>query len=137
MWIMKVVRVQIWSSFIRWVYNVWVEFIDFFKNVEMFDIVIMVFGYILMYLIFVLFFFLMCCMGFNFWFVISVIFLFVFLFFFGLFVIIKFGVLIFMVFLFEGFLFFVVIIGFEKNIVLIRVVFLYVIEYCRFVKGGK
>ncbi|KAK6849722.1 3-hydroxy-3-methylglutaryl-coenzyme a reductase protein [Apiospora arundinis] len=112
MWIMKVARGNSARSLTRWVHNAWTEFLDLLKNAETLDIIIMVLGYISMHLTFRSF---------------SSLFAFLF----GLNVTWKLGVPVSVVLLSEGLPFLVVIVGFEKNIVLTRAVLSHALEHRR------
>ena len=136
MWIMKAVRVQGNPSIARWLHNAWIEFIDLLKSAETLDIMIMLLGYISMHLTFVSLFVSMRRMGSKFWLATSVLFSSIFAFLFGLIVTTKLGVPISMVLLSEGLPFLVVIIGFEKNIVLTRAVLSHAVEHRR-AQAGK
>lgn len=92
------------------------------KNAESMDIIIMVLGYLSMHLTFVSLFLSMRRLGSNFWLAATVLFSSVFAFLFGLTVTLKLGVPINMILLSEGLPFLVIIIGFEKPIVLTRAV---------------
>ncbi|KAK8034883.1 hydroxymethylglutaryl-coenzyme A reductase [Apiospora rasikravindrae] len=129
MWIMKVARGNSARSLTRWVHNAWTEFLDLLKNAETLDIVIMVLGYISMHLTFVSLFLSMRKMGSNVWLATSVLFSSLFAFLFGLNVTWKLGVPVSVVLLSEGLPFLVVIVGFEKNIVLTRAVLSHALEH--------
>lgn len=123
LWIMKAAKVDETQSGLRhWAANAWTEFIDLLKNAETLDIIIMVLGYISMHLTFVSLFVSMRRMGSNFWLFATTLFSSVFAFLFGLIVTTKMGVPMNMVLLSEGLPFLVVIIGFEKAIVLTKAV---------------
>ncbi|KAK8100164.1 3-hydroxy-3-methylglutaryl-coenzyme a reductase protein [Apiospora kogelbergensis] len=131
MWIMKVARGNTARSLTRWVHNAWTEFLDLLKNAETLDIIIMVLGYISMHLTFVSLFLSMRKMGSNVWLATSVLFSSLFAFLFGLNVTWKLGVPVSVVLLSEGLPFLVVIVGFEKNIVLTRAVLSHALEHRR------
>jgi hydroxymethylglutaryl-CoA reductase (NADPH) len=124
MWIMKAAKApgSRRGSVRRWASNAWTEFVDLLKNAETLDIVIMVLGYLSMHLTFVSLFLSMRRMGSNFWLAATVFSSSIFAFLFGLIVTTKMGVTINMVLLSEGLPFLVVIIGFEKSIVLTKAV---------------
>lgn len=123
-WIMKAVKntTNKAGGFISWSRDAWIAFLDLIKNAETLDIIIMVLGYLSMHLTFVSLFLSMRRLGSNFWLATTVLFSSVFAFLFGLTVTMKMGVPINIVLLSEGLPFLVVIIGFEKPIVLTKAV---------------
>ncbi|KAI3340642.1 hydroxymethylglutaryl-coenzyme A reductase [Ustulina deusta] len=137
MWIMKVARGHSGNSIVRWVQNVYSEFLDLLKNADTLDIVIMVLGYLSMHLTFISLFLSMKKLGSNSWLAISVLFSSTFAFLFGLNVTTKLGVPVSFVLLSEGLPFLVVTIGFEKNIVLTSAVLSHALEYRKPEQTGK
>ena len=122
-WIMKAVKAQgTRSSLSGWASNVWTEFVDLLKNAKTLDIIIMVLGYISMHLTFVSLFVSMRRLRSNFWLFATTLFSSVLAFLFGLIVTTKMGVSLNMILLSEGLPFLVVMIGFEKAIVLTKAV---------------
>lgn len=128
MWIMKVARGYTQSNLRRWAENGVTEFVDLIKNAETLDIVIMVLGYLAMHLTFVSLYMSMKKMGSRMWLFTSVLLSSVFAFLFGLNVTTKLGVPVNVILLSEGLPFLVVIIGFEKNIVLTKAVLSHALE---------
>ncbi|KAI9659018.1 MAG: 3-hydroxy-3-methylglutaryl-coenzyme A (HMG-CoA) reductase isozyme [Bathelium mastoideum] len=106
----------------NWALNAWTSFLDLLKNAETLDIIIMVLGYLSMHLTFVSLFLSMRSLGSNFWLATTVLIHSFFALFFALMVTITLGVPINMVLLSEGLPFLVVTIGFEKPIILTKVV---------------
>ncbi|KAH8817262.1 3-hydroxy-3-methylglutaryl-CoA reductase [Xylogone sp. PMI_703] len=129
MWIMRSVRAQTRTSLVKWAQNAWVEFLELVRNAETTDIITMIVGYISMHLTFVSLFLSMRRMGSNFWLAGSVMLSSFFAFLFGLLATSTFGVPLTMVLLSEGLPFLVVIVGFEKNIVLTRAVLSHAVEH--------
>ncbi|KAI9845559.1 MAG: 3-hydroxy-3-methylglutaryl-coenzyme A (HMG-CoA) reductase isozyme [Sclerophora amabilis] len=124
-WIMKAAKVQNKNSrgtFRRWISSAWTDFLHVLKNAESLDIIIMVLGYLSMHLTFISLFRSMRRMGSKYWLASTVLLSSVFAFLFGLTVTVKMGVPLNMVLLSEGLPFLVVIIGFEKPIILTKAV---------------
>ncbi|KAF2662034.1 hypothetical protein K491DRAFT_337974 [Lophiostoma macrostomum CBS 122681] len=122
-WIMKAAKSGNAPTGIRnWVRESWTSFVDLLKNADTGDIVIMAMGYLAMHLTFVSLFLAMRRLGSNFWLFATVLFQSAFAFLFALLVTVYLGVPINMVLLSEGLPFLVVIIGFEKPIVLTKAV---------------
>ncbi|GAB7363266.1 hypothetical protein MBLNU230_g3548t1 [Neophaeotheca triangularis] len=110
------------NGVVDWFHNSWTAFTDLLKNAETLDIVIMVLGYLSMYLTFISLFLSMRRMGSNFWLGTMVLFSSAFAFLFGLVVTLQLGVPVNVVLLSEGLPFLVVTVGFEKPIVLTQAV---------------
>ncbi|KAF7450610.1 3-hydroxy-3-methylglutaryl coenzyme A reductase [Pyrenophora tritici-repentis] len=106
----------------NWVVESWTSFVDLLKNADTGDIVIMALGYIAMHLTFVSLFLAMRRLGSNFWLATAVLLQSAFAFLFGLAITTYLGVPINVILLSEGLPFLVVIIGFEKPIVLTKAV---------------
>jgi len=106
----------------NWFIGSWTSFVDLLKNADTGDIVIMALGYLAMHLTFVSLFLAMRRLGSNFWLAAAVLLQSAFAFLFGLAVTTYVGVPINMILLSEGLPFLVVIIGFEKPIVLTKAV---------------
>ncbi|KAI9757788.1 MAG: 3-hydroxy-3-methylglutaryl-coenzyme A (HMG-CoA) reductase isozyme [Chaenotheca gracillima] len=124
-WIMKAAKVHNRVSrgtFRRWVSSAWADFLHVLKNAESLDIAIMVLGYLSMHLTFISLFRSMRRMGSKYWLASTVLLSSVFSFLFGLTVTTKLGVPLNMVLLSEGLPFLVVIVGFEKPIILTKAV---------------
>ncbi|ORX97809.1 3-hydroxy-3-methylglutaryl-coenzyme A reductase [Clohesyomyces aquaticus] len=122
-WIMKAAKSGNTSSGVRsWAKDSWTSFLDLLKNAETGDVVIMAMGYLAMHLTFVSLFLAMRRLGSNFWLAATVLFQSAFAFLFALLVTLYLDVPINMVLLSEGLPFLVVIIGFEKPIVLTKAV---------------
>ncbi|KAL5396187.1 hypothetical protein PMIN02_003442 [Paraphaeosphaeria minitans] len=122
-WIMKAAKSGHAPGGIRnWAHDSWTSFVDLLKNADTGDIVIMAMGYLAMHLTFVSLFLAMRRLGSNFWLATAVLLQSAFAFLFGLAVTTYFGIPINMVLLSEGLPFLVVIIGFEKPIVLTKAV---------------
>ncbi|KAH7120913.1 3-hydroxy-3-methylglutaryl-coenzyme A reductase [Dendryphion nanum] len=122
-WIMKAAKSGNAPSGVRnWAQESWTSFVDLLKNADTGDIVIMAMGYFAMHLTFVSLFLAMRRLGSNFWLAATVLFQSAFAFVFALLVTVYLGVPINMVLLSEGLPFLVVIIGFEKPIVLTKAV---------------
>ncbi|KAF2265469.1 3-hydroxy-3-methylglutaryl-coenzyme A reductase [Lojkania enalia] len=122
-WIMKAARGGGSPGGIRnWARESWTSFVDLLKNADTGDIIIMAMGYLAMHLTFVSLFLAMRRLGSNFWLAATVLFQSAFAFLFALAVTVYLGVPINMVLLSEGLPFLVVIIGFEKPIVLTKAV---------------
>ncbi|KAJ4299901.1 3-hydroxy-3-methylglutaryl-coenzyme A (HMG-CoA) reductase isozyme [Kalmusia sp. IMI 367209] len=122
-WIMKAVKSGNTPGGIRnWARESWISFVDLLKNADTGDIIIMAMGYLAMHLTFVSLFLAMRRLGSNFWLATAVLLQSAFAFLFALAVTTYFGIPINMVLLSEGLPFLVVIIGFEKPIVLTKAV---------------
>ncbi|KAH6862361.1 3-hydroxy-3-methylglutaryl-coenzyme A reductase [Alternaria sp. MG1] len=106
----------------NWIIESWTSFVDLLKNADTGDIVIMALGYLAMHLTFVSLFLAMRRLGSNFWLATAVLLQSAFAFLFGLAVTTYLGVPINLILLSEGLPFLVVIIGFEKPIVLTKAV---------------
>ncbi|KAI8932364.1 hypothetical protein NX059_010554 [Plenodomus lindquistii] len=106
----------------NWFTDSWTSFVDLLKNADTGDIAIMALGYLAMHLTFVSLFLAMRRLGSNFWLATAVLLESAFAFLFGLAVTTYVGVPINMILLSEGLPFLVVIIGFEKPIVLTKAV---------------
>ncbi|RMZ68503.1 3-hydroxy-3-methylglutaryl-coenzyme A reductase [Pyrenophora seminiperda CCB06] len=106
----------------NWAVESWTSFVDLLKNADTGDIVIMALGYLAMHLTFVSLFLAMRRLGSNFWLATAVLLQSAFAFLFGLAVTTYLGVPINVILLSEGLPFLVVIIGFEKPIVLTKAV---------------
>jgi hydroxymethylglutaryl-CoA reductase (NADPH) len=106
----------------NWIQDSWTSFTDLLKNADTGDIVIMVLGYLAMHLTFVSLFLAMRRLGSNFWLATAVLLQSAFAFLFALAITLYLGVPINMILLSEGLPFLVVIIGFEKPIVLTKAV---------------
>lgn len=106
----------------NWIMESWTSFVDLLKNADTGDIVIMALGYLAMHLTFVSLFLAMRRLGSNFWLATAVLLESAFAFLFGLAVTTYLGVPINLILLSEGLPFLVVIIGFEKAIVLTKAV---------------
>ncbi|KAK6344740.1 3-hydroxy-3-methylglutaryl-coenzyme A (HMG-CoA) reductase isozyme [Orbilia javanica] len=107
---------------VGWLKNSWESFIDLLKNAESLDIAIMAFGYLSMHSTFVSLFLSMRRLGSNFWLATTVLFSSGFAFFFACFTTHRLGVPINLILLSEGLPFLVVIVGFEKPIILTKAV---------------
>ncbi|EUC45411.1 hypothetical protein COCMIDRAFT_95702 [Bipolaris oryzae ATCC 44560] len=110
------------SGMRNWIVDSWTSFLDLLKNADTGDIVIMAMGYLAMHLTFVSLFLAMRRLGSNFWLATAVLLQSAFAFLFALAVTTYFGVSINLILLSEGLPFLVVIIGFEKPIVLTKAV---------------
>lgn len=121
-WIMKAVRGPARLSLAKWTENSWVEFRTLFKHAQTLDVVIMVLSYGATLVTFASLFVSLRRMGSNFWVAAGVLFSSAFSFLFGLFVTAKLGVPITLLLLTEGMPFLVVIVSFEKYILLTRAV---------------
>jgi hydroxymethylglutaryl-CoA reductase (NADPH) len=106
----------------NWIQDSWTSFTDLLKNADTGDIIIMVLGYLAMHLTFVSLFLAMRRLGSNFWLATAVLLQSAFAFLFALAITLYLGVPINMILLSEGLPFLVVIIGFEKPIVLTKAV---------------
>ncbi|KAF2010617.1 3-hydroxy-3-methylglutaryl-coenzyme A reductase [Aaosphaeria arxii CBS 175.79] len=137
-WIMKAAKSATPSSGVRnWIRESWTSFLDLLKNADTGDIIIMALGYLAMHLTFVSLFLAMRRLGSNFWLAATVLFQSAFAFLFALLVTIYLGVPITMVLLSEGLPFLVVIIGFEKPIVLTKAVLSASLDARRRAEGGR
>ncbi|KAL6706956.1 3-hydroxy-3-methylglutaryl-coenzyme A (HMG-CoA) reductase isozyme [Coniothyrium glycines] len=122
-WMMRASKNVNSSGGVRsWFSDSWTSFVDLLKNADTGDIVIMALGYLAMHLTFVSLFLAMRRLGSNFWLAAAVLLQSAFAFLFGLAVTTYMGVPINMILLSEGLPFLVVIIGFEKPIVLTKAV---------------
>ncbi|PVH98816.1 3-hydroxy-3-methylglutaryl-coenzyme A reductase [Periconia macrospinosa] len=122
-WIMKAAKSATRPTGIdSWARESWTSFVDLLKNADTGDIIIMSMGYLAMHLTFVSLFLAMRRLGSNFWLATGVLLQSAFAFLFALAVTVYFDVPINMVLLSEGLPFLVVIIGFEKPIVLTKAV---------------
>ena len=119
-WAMKVSASRDRSSLTTLGKIAWADFLDLIRHAQPLDIAIMVLGYIAMHVTLVSLFQSMRRMGSQFWLAVNVLFSSLFAFLFGLFVTHMFGVHISLIVVAEGLPFLVVIVGFEKNIVLTR-----------------
>ncbi|KAF1937449.1 hypothetical protein EJ02DRAFT_437851 [Clathrospora elynae] len=106
----------------NWIVESWTSFVDLLKNADTGDIIIMALGYLAMHLTFVSLFLAMRRLGSNFWLAAAVLLQSAFAFLFGLAITTYLGVPINLILLSEGLPFLVVIIGFEKPIVLTKAV---------------
>jgi hydroxymethylglutaryl-CoA reductase (NADPH) len=106
----------------NWLRESWTSFVDLLKNADTGDIIIMALGYLAMHLTFVSLFLAMRRLGSNFWLATAVLLQSAFAFLFALAITLYLGVPINMILLSEGLPFLVVIIGFEKPIVLTKAV---------------
>lgn len=106
----------------NWFSESWTSFVDLLKNADTGDIVIMALGYLAMHLTFVSLFLAMRRLGSNFWLATAVLLQSAFAFLFGLAITTYLGVPMNLILLSEGLPFLVVIIGFEKPIVLTKAV---------------
>ncbi|KAJ4364178.1 3-hydroxy-3-methylglutaryl-coenzyme A (HMG-CoA) reductase isozyme [Neocucurbitaria cava] len=106
----------------NWITESWTSFVDLLKNADTGDIVIMALGYLAMHLTFISLFLAMRRLGSNFWLAAAVLMESAFAFLFGLAVTTYLGVPLNLILLSEGLPFLVVIIGFEKPIVLTKAV---------------
>ncbi|CAO2649957.1 Nn.00g012490.m01.CDS01 [Neocucurbitaria sp. VM-36] len=106
----------------NWLIDSWTSFVDLLKNADTGDIIIMALGYLAMHLTFVSLFLAMRRLGSNFWLAAAVLMQSAFAFLFGLAITTYLGVPLNMILLSEGLPFLVVIIGFEKPIVLTKAV---------------
>ncbi|OAL45732.1 hypothetical protein IQ07DRAFT_603673 [Pyrenochaeta sp. DS3sAY3a] len=106
----------------NWLRESWTSFVDLLKNADTGDIVIMALGYLAMHLTFVSLFLAMRRLGSNFWLAAAVLMQSAFAFLFGLAITTYLGVPMNLILLSEGLPFLVVIIGFEKPIVLTKAV---------------
>ncbi|KAJ4333702.1 3-hydroxy-3-methylglutaryl-coenzyme A (HMG-CoA) reductase isozyme [Ascochyta clinopodiicola] len=106
----------------NWINDSWTSFVDLLKNADTGDIIIMALGYLAMHLTFVSLFLAMRRLGSNFWLATAVLLQSAFAFLFALGITVYLGVPINMILLSEGLPFLVVIIGFEKPIVLTKAV---------------
>ncbi|KAK6539272.1 3-hydroxy-3-methylglutaryl-coenzyme A (HMG-CoA) reductase isozyme [Orbilia ellipsospora] len=107
---------------IGWVKNSWERFVDLLKNADSLDIAIMAFGYLSMHSTFVSLFLSMRRLGSNFWLASTVLLSSAFAFLFACFTTHRLGVPINLILLSEGLPFLVVIVGFEKPIILTKAV---------------
>ncbi|KAJ6261758.1 3-hydroxy-3-methylglutaryl-coenzyme A reductase [Drechslerella dactyloides] len=105
-----------------WLKNSWESFVVLLKNAESLDIAIMAFGYLSMHSTFVSLFLSMRRLGSNFWLATTVLFSSAFAFLFACFTTHRLGVPINLILLSEGLPFLVVIVGFEKPIILTKAV---------------
>jgi hydroxymethylglutaryl-CoA reductase (NADPH) len=122
-WMMRASRSINTSGGIKnWIDESWTSFVDLLKNADSGDIVIMALGYLAMHLTFVSLFLAMRRLGSNFWLATAVLLQSAFAFLFALAITVYLGVPINMILLSEGLPFLVVIIGFEKPIVLTKAV---------------
>jgi hydroxymethylglutaryl-CoA reductase (NADPH) len=122
-WIMRAAKSGHASTGVRnWIRDSWASFTDLLKNADTGDIIMMVMGYLAMHLTFVSLFLAMRRLGSNFWLAATVLFQSAFAFLFALLVTGYFNVPINMILLSEGLPFLVVIIGFEKPIILTKAV---------------
>ncbi|KAF1952847.1 hypothetical protein CC80DRAFT_421363 [Byssothecium circinans] len=122
-WIMKAAKNTPVPGGVRsWAQESWSSFVDVLKNADTGDIIIMTMGYLAMHLTFVSLFLAMRRLGSNFWLATAVLLQSAFAFLFALAVTVHFSVPINMVLLSEGLPFLVVIIGFEKPIILTKAV---------------
>ncbi|KAF2198412.1 3-hydroxy-3-methylglutaryl-coenzyme A reductase [Delitschia confertaspora ATCC 74209] len=122
-WIMKAAKSGNAPGGLRnWAKDSWTRFTDLLKNAETSDIVIMVMGYLAMHLTFVSLFLAMRRLGSHFWLAAAVLLQSAFAFLFALVVTTYLDVPINVVLLSEGLPFLVVIIGFEKPIILTKAV---------------
>jgi hydroxymethylglutaryl-CoA reductase (NADPH) len=122
-WMMKASKIGSAPGGVRnWITESWTSFVDLLKNADTGDIVIMALGYLAMHLTFVSLFLAMRRLGSNFWLATAVLLQSAFAFLFGLAVTTYLGVPINVILLSEGLPFLVVIIGFEKPIVLTKAV---------------
>ncbi|KAF2029497.1 hypothetical protein EK21DRAFT_67619 [Setomelanomma holmii] len=106
----------------NWLQESWTSFVDLLKNADTGDIIIMALGYLAMHLTFVSLFLAMRRLGSNFWLATAVLLQSAFAFLFALAITLYLAVPINMILLSEGLPFLVVIIGFEKPIVLTKAV---------------
>ncbi|KAK6338707.1 3-hydroxy-3-methylglutaryl-coenzyme A (HMG-CoA) reductase isozyme [Orbilia brochopaga] len=107
---------------VGWLQNSWESFVILLKNAESLDIAIMAFGYLSMHSTFVSLFLSMRRLGSNFWLATTVLFSSAFAFLFACFTTHRLGVPINLILLSEGLPFLVVIVGFEKPIILTKAV---------------
>ncbi|KAF3916060.1 hypothetical protein ABW21_db0206084 [Orbilia brochopaga] len=107
---------------LAWLQNSWESFVILLKNAESLDIAIMAFGYLSMHSTFVSLFLSMRRLGSNFWLATTVLFSSAFAFLFACFTTHRLGVPINLILLSEGLPFLVVIVGFEKPIILTKAV---------------
>jgi hydroxymethylglutaryl-CoA reductase (NADPH) len=121
-WMMRASRNASAGGLRSWVESSWTSFVDLLKNADTGDIIIMALGYLAMHLTFVSLFLAMRRLGSNFWLAAAVLLQSAFAFIFALAVTVYLGVPINMILLSEGLPFLVVIIGFEKPIVLTKAV---------------
>lgn len=122
-WMMRASKNANASGGVRaWINDSWTSFVDLLKNADTGDIIIMALGYLAMHLTFVSLFLAMRRLGSNFWLATAVLLQSAFAFLFALGVTVYLGVPINMILLSEGLPFLVVIIGFEKPIVLTKAV---------------
>ncbi|KAL1651049.1 3-hydroxy-3-methylglutaryl-coenzyme A (HMG-CoA) reductase isozyme [Didymella pomorum] len=122
-WMMRASKNGSASGGVRnWVNDSWTSFVDLLKNADTGDIIIMALGYLAMHLTFVSLFLAMRRLGSNFWLATAVLLQSAFAFLFALGITVYLGVPINMILLSEGLPFLVVIIGFEKPIVLTKAV---------------
>ncbi|KAF2708176.1 hypothetical protein K504DRAFT_534817 [Pleomassaria siparia CBS 279.74] len=122
-WIMKAAKSGNAPGGVRnWARDSWTSFVDLLQNADTGDIIIMAMGYLAMHLTFVSLFLAMRRLGSNFWLATAVLLQSAFAFLFALLVTVHLDVPINMVLLSEGLPFLVVIIGFEKPIVLTKAV---------------
>ncbi|KAL5118576.1 3-hydroxy-3-methylglutaryl-coenzyme A (HMG-CoA) reductase isozyme [Pleosporales sp. CAS-2024a] len=122
-WMMRASRNPNTPAGLRsWLHESWTSLVDLLKNADTGDIVIMALGYLAMHLTFVSLFLAMRRLGSNFWLATAVLLQSAFAFLFALAVTLHLGVPINMILLSEGLPFLVVIIGFEKPIVLTKAV---------------
>ena len=122
-WMMRASRSVNTSGGVKnWINESWTSFVDLLKNADSGDIIIMALGYLAMHLTFVSLFLAMRRLGSNFWLATAVLLQSAFAFLFALAITVYLGVPINMILLSEGLPFLVVIIGFEKPIVLTKAV---------------
>ncbi|EPS42514.1 hypothetical protein H072_3527 [Dactylellina haptotyla CBS 200.50] len=107
---------------VGWLKNSWESFVNLLQNAESLDIAIMAFGYLSMHSTFVSLFLSMRRLGSNFWLATTVLLSSAFAFLFACFTTHRLGVPINLILLSEGLPFLVVIVGFEKPIILTKAV---------------
>lgn len=127
-WIMTVEGAQDRSSLAALIWDSWMDFSALFQQAQSLDIAIMVLGYIAMYVTLASLVQSMQRMGSHFWLAANVLFSSLFAFLLGLFVTHACGVQVSKIAISEGLPFLVVIVGFEKNIVLTRSVLSHALE---------
>ena len=136
-WVMRALGIRERDGLTTIAKHAWTDFSDLIRHAQPLDIAIMVLGYIAMHVTLVSLFQSMRRMGSQFWLAANALFSSLFAFLLGLFVTHKFGVHVPLLVIAEGLPFLVVIVGFEKNIVLTRCVLSHALENLKPNSGDK